>query len=136
MALTKEDLQAIRGLVQEELKPIRGLVQEELKPIRGLVQEELQAIRVLMQEELEPIKSRLGVLEEGQQQLEEKVDVVRQSQLNVELTELPRIAAALDGVVAAAEKNKTQDERISIVESRLDYHGDRISSLELALKAK
>ena len=91
----------------------------------ALTKEDLQAIQAL----LEPINNRLDTLEE-------KVDVVRQSQLNVELTELPRIAAALDGVIVAAEKNKAQDERISFVEGKLDYHGDRISSLELALKAK
>ena len=102
----------------------------------ALTKEDLQAIRGLMQEELEPIKARLGALEDGQHQLDERLEVVRQSQLNVELTELPRIAAALDGVVAAAEKNKAQDERISIVEGKLDYHGYRISSLELAFKAK
>ena len=107
----------------------------------ALTKEDLQAFGALMDSKLEPINSRLDKMdsrfdnvETRLDTLEEKVEVVRLSQLNVELTELPRIAVALDGYSLARDKNEQQDERIVFLEKKTDSHDMRLFSLEHAVK--
>ena len=104
MALTKEDLLAFGSLMDAKLEPINS--------------------------RLDKMDSRFDKVEARLDTLEEKVEIVRLSQLNVELTELPRIAAALDGYSLAREKNEQQDERIVFLERKADNHDMRLFSLE------
>ena len=122
MALTKEDLQAIRGLMQEELEPINTRL------------DKVDARLDKVDARLDKVDARLDKVDARLDTLEEKVDVVRQSQLNIELTELPRIAVALDGYSLARDKNEQQDERIVFLEKKTDNHDMRLFSLEQTVK--
>ena len=87
----------------------------------ALTREDLQAIGAL----LEPINNRLDALEET-------IEVVKRSQLNVELIELPRIAAALDGYDASKDRDEQLGERITFLEKKAEIHDARLFSLEQA----
>ena len=75
------------------------------------------------------ILARMDAVEKGQ-------EVIRTSQLKVELEQYPRIAAALDGFAVSTEKNAEQDRRISALENSTDVHDTRIWALEQIVKAK
>ena len=64
----------------------------------------------------------------------EALEPIKKSQLNVELVELRRIAAALDGFSNAKEKNEEQDERITYLEKKADIHDARLFVLEQSAK--
>ena len=116
MALTKEDLQAISTLLEVERKHTSKMMDEKLS-------ESLEPINNI----LDKINVRLDALEESQQ-------VIRASQLKVELEQLPRIGAALDGYQANREKSEQQGERITFLETKTDNHDIRLYSLEQAVK--
>ena len=88
----------------------------------ALTKEDLQAIGALVDSKLKPIR--------------EEMQVIRTSQLKVELEQYPRIGAALDGVVGGIEKNAEQDKRIFVLENKVEHHDNRIIALEYAAKAK
>jgi len=98
--------------------------------------ETLQAISDMMDSKLslalEPIRTDIAALKQGQAELKESLQLVRISQLKVELEQYPRIAAALDGVVAGIEKNEAQDDRILTLENKTENHNNRIVALEYA----
>ena len=89
----------------------------------SLTKEDISSIKDL----LEPINERLERLEEGQK-------VIINSQMRFELEEMPKIQAALDGIVASIEKNKQQDERIDNLERKTEEHGMDIFVLKNAVK--
>ena len=97
-----------------------ALTKEDLQAIQALLEAERDNTRRMIQEETNP-------LAEGLQQ-------VRASQLKVELEQYPRIAAALDGVLAGIEKNQSQDERIAYLERKTDNHDARIYNMETQIK--
>jgi len=107
MALTKEDLQAIRDLMREEITAETG-----------------------------PIKADIAELKADNVELKADQAVIRKSQLKVELEQFPKIKAALDGMDVGKDKNFEQDRRLVILEDKVESHDDRIISLELAAKAK
>lgn len=127
MALTREDLQAIRELVREE---VRTEVREEVRTeVREVVREEVRTeVRKVVQEEIAPINTRLDKLEEEQR-------VIRDSQLKVELELYPRISAALDGFSYNRDRHDSLSERVAALEDTADRHDTRIGILELT-KAK
>lgn len=98
----------------------------------------LQAIGQMMDSKLaaalEPIRADIQDLKTGQKDLQEQVERVRHSVVKIELEQLPRIAAALDGVVGGIEKEKEQDNRISVLEGKADNHSTRIWALEQVAK--
>ena len=91
-----------------------------------LTKDDLQAIQGL----LTPINSRLDSMDSRLDSLEESQTAIRKSILKIELEQLPRITAALDGVASGMEKNKEQDRRLFIVEDRVEEHDHRIVALE------
>ncbi|MCL2034268.1 MAG: hypothetical protein FWG94_06005 [Oscillospiraceae bacterium] len=127
MALTKEDLQAIQGLLQ----PIHNRLDK-------------------VDSRLDKMDSRLDKVEQGQKDLtenliafgktldsfEESIETVRLSQMNVEMILTPKIKAAEDGYTNVREKNQEQDLRLTVLENKAENHGDRILAIEYALKAE
>jgi len=97
-----------------------SLTKEDLQAIGSLIQKEIK-------QELVPVINRLDSLEENQ-------DIIRNAVLRMELEHLPRITAALDGVVAGIEKNKEQDRRLSVLEGTVETHDHKIAALEYAVK--
>lgn len=96
----------------------------------ALAKEDLQAIQAL----LEPIQAGQEKLSTRLDRLEESLQIVRNSQMKVELEQYPRIAAALDGVVGAAQRDEAQDKRIEYLEKKTDIHDTRLYSLETQIK--
>ena len=81
----------------------------------------------VMQGDIISIKNRLDAVEESQ-------EVMRASQLKVELEQYPKISAALDGFFANRDKNDQHGERIAFLEKKTDIHDVRIGALELKVK--
>ena len=100
MALTKEDLQAISEL---------------LSPINA---------------RLDGMDKRFDNMDKQLAEIREEHEVIRSSQLLVELVEFPRIAAALEGASSALSKNKEQDADIDMLKSTAENHEIRIWGLE------
>ena len=138
MALTKEDLQAIGSLMDGMREELRGDI-AELKQGQAATNARLDKLEQgqakLEQDNKEIVEHQLFVQKELQD-IRESQKSIRQSQLKVEAEELPRIAAALDGYKLNYEKNQKHDERITLLEHKVDNYSTRVSAVELALKAK
>ena len=148
-------LHAIRTIVREEVKaetdPLKVSVDKLETKVTGLETKvdgldtkvtNLETKVTRLETDVAELKENVSGLDAKVTNLETKVDglekdlqQVRDSQLRVELEQYPRIAAALEGVVSMIEKNKAQDERITVLERKTDNHGDRILAIEYALKA-
>lgn len=105
--------------------------------------EQLQQGQARLEQGYAKLEQGQAKLEQGQSKLEREltslkdtVQTVKNSQLKVELEQFPKIAAAIDGAVGGTEKNKEQDSRISILESKSENQGNRILDLEYAFKTK
>lgn len=97
----------------------------------ALTKEDLQAIQALMEAEREHTRQ---MIQEETAPLAESLQIVRNSQMKVELEQYPRIAAALDGVVGGIQKGEEQDKRIEYLEKKTDIHDTRLYSLETSIK--
>jgi len=95
----------------------------------ALTKEDLQAIGDLIDGKLAPMRADIV-------ELRDNLDAIRNSVVIIELEQLPRIAAALEGVMISTEKNAIQDKRISVLENTVEDHDDRIFVLEQAVKAQ
>ena len=115
MALTKEDLQAIAELT-------KAAVKEEIEPINSRLD--------ALEPRLNALEPRLDALEQGQKNLEETLEAVKISQMRFEMVHLPKIQAALDGVVGANEKLH----KVEKLDSKVENHDNRILALEQVIK--
>ena len=68
------------------------------------------------------LKSGFARAEDRFAKLEDDLNTVHCSVVNIELTQFPRIAASLDGVSSALQHNKKQDERLDVVEDKVEAH--------------
>ena len=83
------------------------------------------------------LEQRQMSLEQGQKSMQsdmsamkESLEVVRESVINIELNELPKIQAALDGVVSATEKGRDNEIRIAQLERKTENLEIRIYAAE------
>ena len=113
MTLTKDDLQAIQGL----LEPINRRLDN-------------------MESRLDNMESRLDRLEKNQIEIRNSQEAIRNSQTKVENIQFPRITAALDGVVSGFQRNTEQDAQIFVLQKSVENHENRIVTLEYAAKAR
>jgi len=75
-----------------------------------------------IEERLDNIEERLDKVEERLDNLEDQYESLRVSILNIELTQYPRIAAALDGVLAAKDHLDTLDKQQHQIEAKVNRH--------------
>jgi len=94
------------------------------------------------QEILQQILTELKDLKAGQSQtnqrlaaLEESQEVIKASQLKVELEQYPRIQAALEGFMCSLERDDSLDERITFLEGKDEDYDKRLFALEHGVKA-
>ena len=119
MALTKDDIQAIGALLDSKLD-------SKLEPISKRLNS--------LEENQQTMQNSIQKLEENQLKLEENQQTMQNSLLRIELEQYPRIAAALDGVIAGIDRNKEQDSRILALEQKVDNCDTRIYLVESAIK--
>ena len=140
MALTKEDLQAIGALMDSKLtnalEPINerlgNLEQGQSQLIQG--QANLEQRQTTLEQKQSQLIQGQANLEQKQADLEEMLQLIRASQLKVELEQYPRIAAALEGVTGGVQKDKEQDARIAYLEKKTDLHDARLHFAETQIK--
>ena len=124
MTLTTEDLLAIKDMLADTAtKGDFAAIKDDITELKGDMSEGFSTIKGDIME----INKRLDALERNQ-------EVTKASQLRTELEQYPRIAGALDGVIAAMKKNEAQDERISILDNTVKKHDVRITKLEFAME--
>jgi len=130
MTLTKEDLQAIGQLMDNKLMSALESVNARLDSMQYDISN-MQGDISNMQDSVSGLKEGQAKMEAQMSTMEESLQIVRSSQINVELIELPKIGAAMDGYKAAHDKNQAQDKRIAALEDMMDRHDTRIGVLEL-----
>ena len=138
MTLSKEDLQAIQTLLEPINTRLDGL-DTRLDSSVGQINtrlDDLEENQVIIRRSQLKGEKRLDSLEARLESVEENQALIHRSLLKIENEQLPRISAALDGVVSGTDKNKEQDRRICILEDKVDGHNDRIISLEYVARAK
>ena len=91
----------------------------------ALTKDDLQAIGAL----LEPINARLD-------DIEEKLEVVRVSQLNIENKYLPKIQVSLDAYVQSQDQYRRIEGYMEITDDKLDDHEARLTLLEMPAQLK
>lgn len=128
------ELGQMRGELKN-LKTSQAVMERETKDVKSyqqmltVAQDKLGRGQAVIEQGQSAILTRIDALEEGQQ-------VIRDSQLKVELEQFPRIAAALDGFANSEKKNEEQDQRISAIARDVDKHDTRIWTLEQRVKTK
>jgi len=88
----------------------------ELQSMNGRLTN-LEQGQMSLQNEVNGLKETTNELKATTNELKETTDLLRISVLNIELVEMPKIQAALDGVVGNAEKIADHEKRIT----RLEY---------------
>ena len=126
MALTKDDIQAIGALLDSKLD-------SKLEPISKRLNS-LEENQQTMQNSIQKLEENQLKLEKNQLKLEENQQTMQNSLLRIELEQYPRIAAALDGVIAGIDRNKEQDSRILALEQKVDNCDTRLYLVESAIK--
>jgi len=89
---------------------------------------DLKAGQAQTNQRLNKVDARLSALEESQ-------EVIKASQLEVELVQYPRIQAALDGFKSSQDQDDILDERITFLEGKGADHDKRLYALERAVRA-
>ena len=79
------------------------------------------------------LEDRFSKLEADMRDVKDSLEAVKASALRTELVEYPRIQAALDGIVAATEKIESHDNRINVLENKVEKHGFEIVRLKSAI---
>ena len=142
MSLTKDDLQAIKGLIHDEvhdavapmLEPINtrlGSLEEGQKKLEAKV-DKLDAKVDKLDARVDKLDARADKLESRMDRLEEIVQSVHESQLIAENVWYPKISLALEGLSLNEVKNRERDRRIDALEDLAENHGSRILVLESA----
>jgi len=109
----------------------------------ALTKDDLQAIGALMDGKLEPIKTDIKELKQGLtatnarlDDMEEKLEVVRASQLNIENKYLPKIQVSLDAYVQSQDQYRRIEGYMEITDDKLDDHEVRLTLLEMPAQLK
>jgi cell division protein FtsB len=124
MALTKEDLQAIRDMMKEELEPMKASITKLESDVSDLKQGQAN-----LEQGQASMKADIADLKLGQQ-------VIRESQLNVETVWLPKIGAAIDGFFSNRDNRNELEDRVVFLEKKADIHDTRLFALERDIKAE
>ena len=129
MALTKEDLQAMRAMMREELEPVKeelGLVKEEqglLKADLGRVKEDLGRVK----EDLACVKEDLACVKEEQESMKGYMHRLNQNVAKIEVEHSFKLGALYDAHVDTVRNATT----IRELDAKVENHDHRISALEL-----
>ncbi len=115
MALTKEDLQAMRAMMREELEPVK----EEL----GLVKEE----QGLLKADLGRVKEDLACVKEEQESMKGYMHRLNQNVAKIEVEHSFKLGALYDAHVDTVRNTTT----IRELDAKVENHDHRISALEL-----
>ena len=133
-----EQMQNDMADLRTELKTEMGDLRTEFRTEMTDMKTEMTGMKTEMADMktgMADMKIGMANMKTGMADLRESFQAIRASQLRVELEELPRIAAAIEGVIGSNEKNVEQDQRIFVLENKTEKHDIRISSLEYACKA-
>ena len=79
---------------------------------------------------MDKLEDRMDKLEDGQSALQQDVERIKNSIVNIELTEMPKIAAALEGFEFHDSAIRRQDLRILNLEHLTDRHTIEIAGLK------
>ena len=128
-ALLNAIREIVRDEVQAETSPINVRL-DALEAGQAAMQSDMTAMQSDMktvQADMKTINTRLDNLEEGQ-------ETIRNSQLQTELVQYPRIQASIDGVLAGIETRKAQNKRFDALETTTARHDVEIAALKHAVK--
>jgi len=114
---------------EEKILEILGQIQIDISGLKE-GQKLLEQRQTAMEQRLTAIEQRLTALEQGLKAvktdiayLKESLETTRASVINIELKELPRIQAALDGAASAIERGMDNERRITRIEKRMESLG-------------
>jgi len=96
---------------------------------------DLKADVANLKTDVSDLKADMVTMKTNMADMQESIQTVIASQLRFEIEELPRIAAAIEGVMGSNDKNVEQDNRILVLENKSENQNIRITALEYALKA-
>ena len=138
MALTTKDLQAIGSLMDTKLEPIVERLDGLETRFDGL-EERFDGL----EERFDGLEAQFYGLETSHnglvtivEDMQEMLTAVKNSQQRVELIEIPKLNALMDGYGLLSTKDKRQDERLDILETKTENHDVRVFSLESEAKAR
>ncbi len=132
MALTKEDLQAIQGLLEPINTRLAALETGQVSINDRL--EIMQTDMEVMQTNMEVMQTNMEAMQTNIEVMQDKVEAVHMSQVTFEGVHVPKIQAALDGYAALSEKNKENELKIIDLVTRADRTDLEMASLKRAAR--
>ena len=88
-----------------------------------------------IESDINGMKSDINDMKSDIEDLKESNEKIRCFQIDVESNYWQRIAGALDGVIGGINRNQEQDDRLTVLEKKVDNHSSRISFLECNCEA-